>query len=153
MISVTTSDLTNYSTPQHLSEDSCLLKLLTTIPFIGLIPSVMVNESLVNKISFQRSCGLPISQNPTRLIELLHVQKDFELCNVIRNLIAVCLVIVGIVVGFFSTPLEIGAGVLLLGVSAVLMGLEISYIGKTLQMREEAYQYRATSSHLALEAE
>ncbi len=153
MVSVANSDLTNHSAHQHFSEDSCLLKLLTMIPLIGLIPSVMVNESLVNKISFQRSCGLPISQNPTRLIQLLHVQKDFELCNVVRNLIVICLVVVGIAAGFFSAPLEIGAGMLLLGVSAVLMGLEISYIGKTLQMREEAYQYRVTSSHLALEAE
>ena len=145
------SPLVHYETPDgiddplhyRLPEDSGCLKLLTMIPLVGLIPSLIVNDSLTNKISFQRSIGLPLSQNPGRLIELLQLQKSFQLSNLVRNIIMICLVIVSIATGFFSGPLEIASGLALLGASVALSWVEISAIRETHQMIEDAGQYRA----------
>jgi hypothetical protein len=86
--------------PTFIEENSLLTKALSYIPLIGIIPSVIQQNSLANKISSTR-------ESP-KLIELINVKNQYKIASTVRILLTAALIIVGIAFGILSGPLAFG---------------------------------------------
>lgn len=84
-----------------IEENSAVMKAISCIPLLGLIPSYIQESSLERKIT--NTLGAP------RAIELINVKNQYKAANVIRNLLSAALTIAGIAFGILSGTLVSGA--------------------------------------------
>jgi hypothetical protein len=86
--------------PIVIEENSGAMKVLSYVPFIGIIPSLIQENSLGKKI-------INTTEVP-RLVELINVKNQYKIANAVRCLLEAVLIIVGIASGILSGPLAFG---------------------------------------------
>lgn len=102
--------------PIDIEENSTLMKVLSCIPILGNIPTVIQEQSLGLKIAF--------TDEVPRLIELIKVKNKYKVASIVRELIEIALIVTGIALGVLS----IGLGTICAAISAFYVGINISRI-------------------------
>ncbi len=89
---------------QPISEDSCILKSLASIPFVGVIPRLFANNSLAAKLSG--------NLDPAKQIELIRVKNDYKTAAIVSSMIVTAMLIVGMAAGVIGGVLGLSLGIL-----------------------------------------
>lgn len=85
---------------QPIAEDSVLILVLSCTPFIGIIPSIIQENSINNQWGTEK--------NQRRAIELLKVKNIYKLTKIASCFISAGLILAGIVVGVLGAHLIFG---------------------------------------------
>lgn len=83
--------------PTVIEENSTLMKVLSCIPVIGILPFVIQDRSLALKISLASEAEVH------RLVELITVKNQYKVIAGVRGLLNIALVVAGLAFGVLST--------------------------------------------------
>ena len=118
------STLASNVLPVAIEEHSPLLKAISLIPLIGIIPSFFQEISLAKKIKQ--------SSNVLRVIELINIKNEYKVANVGRNLITAALILNAIGLGIIRA-----SATFLAFVHIGVAGLHIYLINQNKQVVKE----------------
>lgn len=110
-----------------LEEDSAVMKEISCIPFLGILPSFIQEVSLARQIRN--------TTNVSRLIALINVKNEYKTANIARNLLTAALIITGIAFGILSHGIIFGTVTTLL--LASIARLEYEKINRNKAMISE----------------
>ncbi len=86
-------------------EDSLILKALTCVPIVGTIATLIIENSLLNKIMESSSPFLSdYSDCSKQRIELIELKNNYKKCAIVRDAISVALVIAAVAAGILMPP-------------------------------------------------
>lgn len=100
----------NGVSPIVIEEDSTFRKVITCLPIVGAISSILAEFSLADKAIQTRG-------NRLQLIELIKVNNQYKMADVVRSLVSIALVVAGIALKALPTT------------SSPLIAIEIGLIG------------------------
>lgn len=89
------------SKPQSIviEENSLLMKVISYIPLIGIIPAFIQEVSLANKIFNTSATEVP------RVIELINIKNQYKIASAVRNLLTAALIVAGTAFGILGGAL------------------------------------------------
>jgi hypothetical protein len=105
------------SQPIFIAEDSALFKIISCIPLLGIIPSMLMELSLAEKITK--------TDDAEHLIRLITIKNSYKEAQVVRNLITMALMVAAFATGILG-PL----GLILAAVHAGLAGTKAHRINQ-----------------------
>lgn len=86
-----------------IPEDSIYRKLLACIPIIGIIPTVLNERSLREKIAK--------TKESTHFVKLINVKNHYKFASIVRKLLSIVLIVACVALPLLSWPIGIAAGV------------------------------------------
>jgi hypothetical protein len=96
-----------------IKENSTLMKVLSAIPLLGIIPTYIQENSLGSKIE--------LSADAPRLVQLIEVKNQYKVMNIVRDLLSIALAVAGVAFGVLTAA---GGGVCL-GIFALSIGVNV----------------------------
>lgn len=99
--------------PITIEENSTIMKVLSCIPLLGIIPATIQDRSLALKITLE--------ENASRLVELIKVKNQYKVANIVRNVITIALMVAGIALGLLS----VGLGTVCASLLALAVGFYV----------------------------
>jgi hypothetical protein len=106
--------------PIVIEEDSTLMKVLSCIPLLGIVPAIMQDKTLGLKIF--------LTDDVPRLVELIKVKNQYKVMNVVRDVISLALIITGLAFGVLSVISCITLGILAI---SIVLNISRFYENKT----------------------
>ncbi len=99
-----------------LNADSCILKLLSAIPLIGIIPQIIFVNSICSDINLSKG-------NPVILAEARRVAKDFSTAETVGNFLCVAAIVTTVATSLITlmTALWICVGFIALNITTHLL--------------------------------
>lgn len=88
-----------------LPEDSIYSKLLSCVPLLGIIPTV-INESSLKKKIMQTN-----EKNTDRLVKLIDTKNHYKWASIVRELLSVALIVSTVAFGILSGGIAMGVAI------------------------------------------